>query len=157
MAERTCTAKTKAGNRCKAAPLKDADRCLAHADAKTRESAGFVADNGKQGRKPNPRPHDVLRQRVEADIDRWIEPYEQGLEATRAVVVGTGPKARTEIVPDFSTRMAAADKVLDRVYGKPTQAHDVKVEESSELDRQIENLLAEMEDLDGEPSRNGHR
>lgn len=120
-----CTATTKSGEPCKAKPLKDTDRCLAHSDATTRESVGFVAANGFAGRKPNPRAVDVLRERIEQDIDKVLNPLWDALEADRGVVVGNGPSAHVDYVPDFSARIAAARELLDRGYGKPKQTNEV--------------------------------
>jgi hypothetical protein len=119
---RHCTATTKTGKPCKATPLRDQDVCLAHADAETRESAGFVAKNGKGGRKPLPKVTDVLREKVEAEADRILAALFDALDADRGLVVGNGPSATVEHVTDHAVRIAAARELLDRVYGKPRQA-----------------------------------
>jgi hypothetical protein len=99
MAKRKCSAITKAGGRCRAAPLRDKEHCLAH-DAEARASTGFSAEAGKLGGRPRlPRPHEVMREKVEADIEKWLKPYEDGLQAMRPVVIGNGPGARREMVP----------------------------------------------------------
>lgn len=58
-------------------------------------------------------------------MDRVLEPYIRGLEATRFVVVGNGPHACTEEVSDVELSMKATDRILDRVYGKPRQAMEL--------------------------------
>lgn len=123
MARRRCKAKTKARKRCRAAPLRDSDTCLAHSDAKTRESTGFVADNGKQGRPRLPRPHEVMRERIENDIDQVLAPLFDGLEASAGITIRIGDGQDTLVeTPDHRTRIAAAKELLDRVYGKARQA-----------------------------------
>jgi hypothetical protein len=89
------------------------------------ESSGFIASNGKAGRKKKPTPTEALRERVEGEIDKWIVPFEEGLSAERALVVGTGPEAHIETVPDIPTRMKAAESVLDRLYGRAKRQVDV--------------------------------
>jgi hypothetical protein len=120
-----CRATTRAGTPCKAKPLKGHAFCLAHADEKTRESVGFVADNGKAGRKPNPKPIDILREKVEGEIEKWLKPYEEALEATSGIVVGNGASAELAEVPDYRTRLSAAGAVLDRLYCRPKQATEL--------------------------------
>ncbi len=125
MADRKCSAITKNGEPCKAQPLKDADVCLAHADAATRESTGFVADNGKGGRPKNPRAVDVLKDKIEADVDKVLDPLWEALEADSGYVVGNGPSAELQMVADHRTRIAAARELLDRGYGKPKQQTEI--------------------------------
>lgn len=156
---RSCTATTKAGKRCKASPLKGQDVCLAHADAETRESTGFIARNGKGGRPRNPRAVDVLRERIEADIDKWLEPLEEGLTASRGLVVGDGSHARVEYVEDYGTRIKAHREAFDRAFGKPTQPTREETTGDA-LDREIERLLGDVERLSEELAKeklNGSR
>lgn len=160
--KRKCQGTTKAGNACKSPPLKDHDFCLAHAPADVREKAGFIAANGKGGRKPNPTPLGTLRDRVEGEIDKWLAPYEEGLQAVQAVVVGNGPTATLEVVPDYKTRMRASDAVLDRIYGRPKQTTELTGEgggpiETRELipsdadfHTQVAQVLAEAEAVTGD-------
>lgn len=75
-----------------------------------------MAANGKAGRPRNPRAIDVLTDRVEGDIERWIAPYEDALLATRGGA------------PDHSVRLRAAEAILDRAYGKPTQRAQVELD-----------------------------
>lgn len=44
------------------------------------------------------------------------------LDAERAVVVGTGPKARVEIVPDMELALKAIREIYDRAEGRPSRA-----------------------------------
>lgn len=125
MAKRTCKGTTKKGTPCKARPLHDGDFCLAHADEETRESAGFGGAQEGAGRPARPRVVDVIRERIEADVEKVISVLEEALEATRPVVVGSGEHAEVEMVTDYVVRIHAARELLDRAYGKPKQQTEV--------------------------------
>jgi hypothetical protein len=138
---RSCKGTTKAGKPCKAHPLKDRDECLAHADATTRESVGFVADNGYAGRKPKPKPDEVARRLIEDNIAALLRPHFRTL-GYDVVMTDEGPRlverdeggakvfgtrqATGEIVvsphDDLGAQMTASEKLQDRVYGKPRQS-----------------------------------
>lgn len=77
-------------------------------------------ENGRKGGAATRKPRliEVLRERVEADIDIWLSPFSDALSALNT----TGQ-------PDHRTRMSAAEAVLDRVYGKPTQRAEVEVDD----------------------------
>lgn len=111
-----CTATTKKGTACKAAPLTGTDRCLSHSDAKTRKDMHFVG-----GRKPNPRSIDLIRERIEQDIDSWMRVLLEARDANKTVQVGYGENAYTEVVPDHGARLAAFREAHDRAYGRPKQ------------------------------------
>lgn len=124
--KRACKGTTRAGKPCKAPPLHGGDFCMAHADAKTRESAGFIARNGKQGRPRKPTVIEAIREKVEAQADEVVAKlWHMANNAERAVVVGTGPQARVEIVPDHDLRLKALRELLDRSHGKPKQATEI--------------------------------
>lgn len=126
MAEkRACKGTTKAGKPCRANPLHDGDYCLAHSDPETRESVGFIPDNGFGGRKPNPRAVDVLREKLEAEIDEWLQVYIGAREATKPVGVGSGEDFQMVEIPDHALRLRALADAFDRVYGKPKQATEL--------------------------------
>jgi len=120
-----CKATKKGGASCGAWALKGREFCRAH-DPETPSAARFgtveqATAAGKQGGRPrNPRPSEVLRDRIDDRIDEVLAPLFDGLTAERAVVVGTGPGARLEMVVDHPTRIAAAREVMDRVEGRPT-------------------------------------
>lgn len=122
---RRCTAKTVAGKRCKAWPLHGTKRCAAHPldpDSARFGSPEQAAAAGKQGGRPRlPRPHEVLREKLEGEIEKWLKPYEDGLQAMRGIVVDGG----LEYVPDHKARMQAVREPLDRVYGKPKQQLEI--------------------------------
>lgn len=107
---RACSALTKAGDPCPAAPLHGHDTCMGHADEATRTAAGFTPEAGHLGgRKARPKQFDVWRGEIETKFNDWKRPYEEALHAIK-----------DDGSPDHVIRMKAADSVLDRVYGKPT-------------------------------------
>lgn len=124
--KRACKATTKAGSPCPSPPLTDEDFCLAHSPAETRASLGFSGEAGKLGGRPRkPSTLEMYRERFEAEHAEWWNVLAKAREAKRAIVVGTGPKARVEYVDDIPTQLAAFREVMDRVFGKPKQAVDV--------------------------------
>jgi len=150
-----CTSTTKRGKPCKAQPLKGTSKCISHTDREAQERVGFGGSQPGAGRPAKPKAIDMLRERIEQDIDKWLAPFEESLQAGRGLVVGTGPNAWVETVPDYPTRLRAAAEALDRVYGRPAQSHNVVKTERSELDAEIEELLDRM--AEPEPSVNGRR
>jgi hypothetical protein len=71
--------------------------------------------------------------------------------AERAVVVGTGPKARLEFAADHPTRLRAVAEALDRAYGKPTQPveeEDRQIPRRERIDEAVAELVEEMERRD---------
>jgi hypothetical protein len=124
--KRTCKAKTKTGKPCKAAPLKNRDVCLAHADAETRNKAQFLpGGNGKGGRPKQPRSIDVLRERLEARQDEIIDVYLEAARATTHEIVGHGEDRELLEVPDHAMRLKAVEALHDRAYGKPKQVSEI--------------------------------
>lgn len=148
---RRCTGTTKAGKPCRANPMKDRDVCLAHADEETRGSARFGGPQPGSGRPPAPRAVDLLRERMEADLDQVLGPLWDALVADRAIVVGNGPQAYVENVPDHGVRITAVREMLDRSYGKPKQQTEVTGEIRSgpimDLSRLSDDELAALEAL----------
>lgn len=120
IAVRQCSATTKAGTACSAPPLEGMDTCMAHAPAEVRESRGFVAANGKGGRPRVAKPIEVMQQRIEERIDEVLRAYFDALEAEVYSLDGEA------LGPRHETRMKAADALLDRVYGRPTQRSEVE-------------------------------
>lgn len=143
--KRTCHGTTRKGTSCKAAPLKDGDHCLAHADAKTRESVGFVAANGKGGRPRKPRVVDLMREWVEEHPEAFGV-IQEALKAERAIVVGNTKDAYVEYVPDWPTRIVAFKELMDRAYGKAQSTHHI-VSTDEFMDR-VADMEAEFAALD---------
>jgi hypothetical protein len=115
------------GKRCKAAPLKGTKRCAAHplSPDSTRfgspEQAGAA---GKLGGRPRlPRPHEVLRERIENDIDRWLAPLEAALGASKPMQTWSASRGEHKIiyVADPELGMKATKLAMQLVYGKPRQ------------------------------------
>lgn len=108
--DRRCQATNRAGDPCRAAPLRDSQWCGAHDPQRpaatrfgSREQAAEAA-TGVQRRTPS--LTEKLRERVEQESDRIIDPYFEALDA--------GENAEL--------RMRAAERLLDRVYGRPRAA-----------------------------------
>jgi hypothetical protein len=145
---RACQANTKAGEPCPTPALADLDLCPGHAPGEAKERLGFGGSHGG-GRPRKVRTDEVYRERLEAERDEWWEVLAQAREAMRAVVVGTGPKARVEQVPDHATRLAAFREIHNRVYGRPKQAVDVtEVTENLAANMTAEELDAELAKMD---------
>lgn len=130
-----CKATTKAGGDCKAAPLTDSEFCLAHSDAETRRSMGFVGENGGRPRKP--RLSELYAEVAEEMRDEIREVLKRGLKAQRAVVVGNGPSAHVEEVEDIPTQLKTAAEIADRTDGKPRQSVEMSGPEGEPISASI--------------------
>lgn len=151
MARRACKGKTKAGKRCRAAPLTDSTFCLAHTDELTRAKAGFggSANGAKGGRPRNPRAVDVLRQRIEADIDKVLDPLWEALQADRGIALTVkGGGMEIGSTPDHPTRIVAARELLDRAYGRAKSTGEVTVITKDAFAQAMSELQAEVEELE---------
>jgi hypothetical protein len=165
-AKRRCKGTNKAGERCGAAPLKGSDYCRAHdpdvsgsARFGSHEQAKAAGDLG--GRPKAPRVVDVMRERVEEDVDRILVPYFDALEGAVVHATFEGEVLPSDH-PDIGARIAAAEKLLDRVYGRPKQAlehagpdgsairtEDAGAIDPSKLNRQQRAALREILDAQG--------
>lgn len=133
MAKRKCKGKTKAGKACRAVPLKKGTElegvkvsgrwCRQH-DEDLPDSARIGGAQPGAGRPRNPRVVDVMRERVEAEIEAILKPYFDTLKEATEVAKYEGV-VYTSDVPDLRARVEAAEKLLDRVYGKPTQVAEI--------------------------------
>jgi hypothetical protein len=120
MAKRQCQGKTKAGKPCKAAPLSGSDYCLAHADEETRESAGFGGSQPGAGRPRVPRATELMREWVEENAEKILKPYADAIEHAVLTATFEGVVLPSDVA-DLGARIAAAERLLDRVLGKPAQ------------------------------------
>lgn len=149
---RRCSGKTKTGASCKSTALiAETGTCMAHAPEQFKASRGFGGpENGARGGRPRkPRVIDIYRQKVEAEAEEWWRVLVEARSAERGVVVGDGEHARVEYVEDHPTRLKAFKEAMDRVYGKPMQYVDLTGRaDESEIDREISELLAEMDRRD---------
>jgi hypothetical protein len=151
--KRTCHAKTIKGKPCGANPLKPGTViegvavtgkwCRQH-DHDLPDSARIGGATLGAGRKPRPRAVDVLKERIEQDIDKVLKPLWDALTAERAVVVGNGPQAFVENVTDHPTRITAVRELLDRGYGRSKQSSEVTVITEDALTQAITRLEAEL-------------
>jgi hypothetical protein len=152
--KRKCQGTTTVGEPCGAVPLKpgtvidgvtvSGQWCRQHdEDLPSSAKLDRVRSPGQMGGRPRkPRAVDVLKEWMEANIDETLAPLKEGLSAMKSVVVGQGPTAHVETVPDVPTRMAAARELLDRGYGRPKQTVDAIVV----TDEDLLERLALMED-----------
>jgi hypothetical protein len=77
---------------------------------------------------------DVIRERIEDDMEPVISALLDALTADRGVVVGQGENATVEFVPDHDARIKAARELLDRAYGKARQALEVTGEDGRQIE-----------------------
>jgi hypothetical protein len=118
------------------ATLPDSARFGSHAQA--REAAKLA------GRPPMPKPSEVMRNLIEEGIEQILAPYfrtlglklEQGEDGRLHPVVdpeggaklfGESKEGEIKIttIDDLGAHIAAAEKLLDRVYGKPKQSTEL--------------------------------
>lgn len=168
MAKRTCGGTTRAGKPCGANPLKpgtvidgitvSGDWCRQH-DLDLPDSARIGGATPGAGRKPNPRAVDVLRERIEENIDRVIQPLWDALEADSGIALNIkGGGMQLAMVPDHLTRLRAVRELLDRGYGRPTQANEITIVTQDLIDMEIQRLEAQLAGNDpdrGEPGVSG--
>lgn len=138
-----CTGTTKKGQPCKAAPLKGTTNCLAHSDQETRESTRFGGAQPNAGRPPMPKPTEIMRRLLEQNAVAALRPYwrtlgfdvEIGPDGPRLVeladggakLYGTSKDGDVNVSrhDDLGAMMAAAEKLFDRVYGRPKQQTEI--------------------------------
>jgi hypothetical protein len=151
---KTCTGKTRKGVRCKAAPLKPGTvidgvtvkgkHCRAHdpdvpASARFGSHAQAKAAGDKGGRPPLPKPTELARQLVERHVTGILRPHFKALgmqlnddgtvEMLERGAIVTGESKEGVVVAseieDLGAQIAAAEKLLDRVYGRPKQTQEL--------------------------------
>jgi hypothetical protein len=141
--KRKCVKQTKAGKRCQAFALKGKDVCLAH-DEKTRQMAGFGGAQPNAGRPPSPRPSEIARRLIEENILVLQKPYWNSLgydvklgpngpylvekEDGGAKIYGVSAKNGAVYISehdDLEAMQKAAERLQDRVYGKPKQTTEL--------------------------------
>jgi hypothetical protein len=128
-AKRRCKGTNKAGKPCGAVPQKGKDWCRAHdPDLSGKDRFGSpeqAATANPAGRPRIPKVIELLSQRAEAEADRIVGTLLEQLDAERGVVVGNGPDAYVDSVPDAPARLRAVAEILDRVAGKPRQTTEL--------------------------------
>lgn len=141
-ATRQCKGVNKAGGPCRATPLRDSDWCAAH-DPTLPESSRFgssaQARSARGGQKPWPKPTEVARRLVEENVAAILRPHFKALglrlnddgsvEQLERGAILTGEskdgEVRASLIEDLGAQIAAAEKLLDRVYGRPKQATEI--------------------------------
>ena len=104
----SCKATTKAGKPCRSRGVMENGLCMAHQPIDVKRSKDFIGEPGKGGREKKPRLIDVLRAEVEERMTEVTAPFWEGLHSN-----------------DMDTRQKSAKELLDRAYGKPTQATEI--------------------------------
>jgi hypothetical protein len=119
---RRCAGTTKQGQPCKAPVRPETGKCIAHSPKEFQDSVGFGGSQKGSGRPKNPRAVDVLRERIEADVDQVLAPLFDALSADRGLaLVLKGGGMEIGYTTDHETRIKAARELLDRAYGRPKQ------------------------------------
>lgn len=143
MAERrACAGTTKAGKPCRAPALKATGYCMVHGPEEVRESKGFGGPQEGAGRPALPKPTELARQLIEKNVIPVLRPHFAALGVTLhddgtctydptagAKVLhkeaGEGGTTYATTIDDLAAQIAAAERLLDRVYGKPKQATEL--------------------------------
>lgn len=153
MADRACKSINTAGEPCKANPLKGSDYCSAH-DPSLPDSVRFGSPvQAKEaaklaGRPPLPKPTDVARALIEENVHRILRPHFRalGMDITAegtvevlergAVLTGEAKDGTVvaSVIEDLGAQIAAAEKLLDRVYGRPKQQTEISGPEGGPIE-----------------------
>ena len=178
-----CRGTNKQGNPCKAAPWANG-YCIAHQDLETRKAAGHKSGT-RDGAKRDPLRVPVLaKQIVEANATAILYPYMKALglklmrvKSTGEIVVVPTPETRAKLFgiskdgvvkmssfEDLGAMISVAEKLMDRVYGRPRQALEisgdadggpVQVQVASDNNRALEvSQILAMHGAIGPASRN---
>lgn len=153
-AKRNCKAKTKKGKACGAAPLKpgtvldgvsvSGDYCRQH-DPKLPDSARIGGAQEGAGRPRLPKPTEIMRRLVEEHVEVVLAPHFRTLgydverdKKSGELQIVAAPNGGAKIfgeskegainftdVDDLGAHIAAAEKLLDRIYGRPKQATEL--------------------------------
>jgi hypothetical protein len=180
MTTRTCQDTTKAGKPCGANPLKPGTViegvtvtgkwCRNH-DHDLPTSAKLHATRTREqmgGRPRKPTPAEVERKLIETNIVALERPYwrtlgydvllgEDGpylveLEGGGAKLFGESKDGYINVSShdDLGAMIAAAEKLRDRVYGRPKQSSEVTVITQDAIDVAIERMERELAERDGD-------
>jgi hypothetical protein len=128
----------KKGEPCGAYARKGKTTCMGHADKVEQESAGFGGPQEGAGRPRKPRPSEIALALVEDNAAVLLEPYfatlgysfvmgDNGPELVKREQGGAKVTATYEgavivsDVDDLAAQVAVAEKLKDRLYGRPRQ------------------------------------
>lgn len=129
--KRECGGTNAEGGPCGAHPLKPgtvidgvtvSGRWCRQHDEDLPDSARIGGAQEGAGRPKKPRVVDVLKERIEAEVDQWLDVLQDARVAVKVVgIVGEGEMAEPVEVEDHAVRLKALSIALDRVYGRPRQ------------------------------------
>lgn len=131
--KRRCKGTTVKGKPCGAVPLRKGTViegvtvtgkwCRQH-DKDLPDKARIGGAQPGAGRPRKPRVVDVMRERVEEEIEAVLAPYFDTLKNAVLHAKHHGIVYPSDL-PDLGARIEAAEKLLDRVYGKPVQVSEI--------------------------------
>lgn len=81
----------------------------------------FVSGDPRSNPGGRPRVSETNKGMLQALTPKVIQRWAEGLDAERPVVVGNGPHARMEMVPDHGERRQSGKQIWEALYGKPAQ------------------------------------
>lgn len=162
--KRRCTKRTKAGKACRGTPIAatDYETCVSHAPEAVKTELGFGgSENARKGGEATrvPKLTELLREKVEARAEEIVEKLLDGLEAQKGLVVGNGPDAYVEMVPDRSEVARTLREIWDRLEGRPKThtelSGSIDHRGRDQLVREVERLTERLAEarLNGERDR----
>ena len=146
---KTCQGIRKNGEKCEAYALTYAKHCTAHLTQEERERLGVIEPDRSSGGRPKQKinANQLMREVVEKAMHKVVKPHLDALGAEfvgfdedgNVVVRDLGPDAGLMLYgeskdgdinmtnfPDIGGRIQAAEKLLDRTYGKPRQTQVIE-------------------------------
>ena len=151
MPERRCQGTNRTGDSCRARPLRGSGYCSAHdpqLPAATRFGSPEQAAQAATGvERRAPTVTERMRERVEREAEAILAPYFEALSEGE----------------DVEQRMRAAERLLDRVFGRPKQSAELSgalsIDERAlegEIESELEGLLAARVRNAGLAAADGH-
>lgn len=150
--KRRCPGLNKQGNPCRGNPLANSDKCMAHQPEEAKALVGFGGAQPGAGRPRLSTPIEVAQRLVEDNVTVLLEPSFRTL-GFEIVNDGEGPQLRRldnggaklfgtkqssgEIIvsehDDLGAMQTAAERLFDRVYGKPRQMTEISGPDGSAI------------------------
>jgi hypothetical protein len=81
----------------------------------------FVSGDPRANPGGRPRVSETNRSMLQGLTPKVIQRWSEGLDAERPVVVGNGPHAQLQMVPDYTERRQSGKQIWEALYGKPSQ------------------------------------